>query len=110
MLPLETLRDTYRDALLADCVPFWLRHGVDTDGRMLFIVTRDGRPVRKRRYVFSEMFAAMASAAYAAAASDGTPTHHAKGSLWKGPFHLPRMHLLCWKLAERAAAGGSLQA
>jgi N-acylglucosamine 2-epimerase len=125
-LPLETLRDTYRDGLLADCVPFWLGHGLDrehggvltcldrdgsvydsdksvwfqgrfgwllgtlctdvepreewlagcrscveflerhcfdTDGRMFFIVTRDGRPVRKRRYVFSEMFAAMAFAA-----------------------------------------------
>ena len=37
---------------------------------------------------------------------DGTPTHHAKGSLWKGPFHLPRMHLVCWRLAERAAAPG----
>ncbi len=32
---------------------------------------------------------------------DGTPTHHAKGSLWKGPFHLPRMHLVCWQLLER---------
>jgi len=134
-LPLDTLRDTYRDGLLSDCVPFWLRHGLDrdnggvftcldrdgslydsdksvwfqgrfgwllgtlwsevepreewlagsrscveflerhcfdTDGRMFFIVTRDGRPVRKRRYVFSEMFAAMAFAAYAAAADDRT--------------------------------------
>ncbi len=132
-LPLETLRDTYRDGLLVDCVPFWMRHGLDpdhggvftcldrdgslydsdksvwfqgrfgwllgtlfneieareewlagcrscveflerhcfdTDGRMFFMVTNDGRPIRKRRYVFSEMFAAMAYAAYAAAASD----------------------------------------
>jgi len=132
-LPLEELRDTYRAGLLSDCVPFWLRHGLDrehggvftcldrdgsrydsdksvwfqgrfgwllgtlctevepraewlagsrscvkflerhcfdTDGRMFFIVTKDGRPVRKRRYVFSEMFAAMAFAAYAAAADD----------------------------------------
>jgi N-acylglucosamine 2-epimerase len=37
---------------------------------------------------------------------DGTPTHHAKGSLWKGPFHLPRMHLVCWQLLERRLAGG----
>jgi N-acylglucosamine 2-epimerase len=37
---------------------------------------------------------------------DGVPTHHAKGSLWKGPFHLPRMHVVCWRLAEGAAGGG----
>lgn len=23
-----------------------------------------------------------------------------KGNLWKGPFHLPRMQLLCWKMLE----------
>jgi N-acylglucosamine 2-epimerase len=52
------------------CVEFLERHCFDSDGRMFFIVTEDGRPVRKRRYVFSEMFAAMAFAAYAAAAAD----------------------------------------
>lgn len=31
-----------------------------SDGRMWFQVTRDGRPVRKRRYAFSESFAAIA--------------------------------------------------
>ena len=30
------------------------------DGRMWFQVTRDGRPIRKRRYAFSESFAAIA--------------------------------------------------
>ena len=35
-------------------------HGFDTDGRMFFHVTRDGRPIRKRRYAFSEAFAAAA--------------------------------------------------
>jgi N-acylglucosamine 2-epimerase len=30
------------------------------DGRMWFHVTRDGRPIRKRRYAFSESFAAIA--------------------------------------------------
>jgi N-acylglucosamine 2-epimerase len=52
------------------CVEFLQRHGFDSDGRMFFILTRDGRPVRKRRYVFSEMFAAMAFAAYAATSGD----------------------------------------
>jgi N-acylglucosamine 2-epimerase len=49
---------------------FIQRHGFDDDGRMFFQVTRDGRPLRKRRYVFTEAFAAMAFAAYACAAND----------------------------------------
>jgi len=52
------------------CVDFLRRHCFDSDGKMFFTVTRDGRPLRKRRYVFSEMFAAMALAAYGAAAGD----------------------------------------
>lgn len=37
------------------------RYGFDpSDGRMWFHVTRDGRPIRKRRYAYSESFAAIA--------------------------------------------------
>ncbi len=123
------LKSVYRDGLLNDVVPFWMKHGVDRefggvlsaldrdgesldsdksvwvqgrftwllgemyncpllrdhserenwlavaeknlqfiqqhcfdpeDGRMWFQVTRDGRPLRKRRYAFSESFAAIA--------------------------------------------------
>ena len=120
----EKLIETYRDGLLNDTLPFWLRFGVDrefggfltclnrdgtvvdtdkcvwqqgrftwllgelynnvekrdewlqtalhgaafmddycydpADGRMWFHLTRDGRPIRKRRYAFSESFAAIA--------------------------------------------------
>ena len=38
-------------------------HCIDNDGRMFFIVDREGDPVRKRRYVYSETFAAIAFAA-----------------------------------------------
>jgi N-acylglucosamine 2-epimerase len=31
---------------------------------------------------------------------DGRLSHTAKGNQWKGPFHLPRMQLVCWKLLE----------
>jgi N-acylglucosamine 2-epimerase len=31
---------------------------------------------------------------------DGRRSQAAKGTLWKGPFHLPRMQLLSWKLCE----------
>ena len=124
------LTAVYRDGLLADVVPFWIRHGLDhehggyitavnrdgslvesdksvwfqgrfswllselcrtvepreewlsaaksgidflrqhcfdSDGRMFFLVTREGQPLRKRRYVFSELFAVIAYAAYASA-------------------------------------------
>ena len=39
----------------------------DTDGRMFFTVTRDGRGIQKRRYYFSETFAAIGCAEYYAA-------------------------------------------
>ncbi len=49
---------------------FLEEHCFDTDGRMFFHVTREGRPIRKRRYAFSEAFAAIAHAAYAKATGD----------------------------------------
>jgi len=51
-------------------IDFLNRHCFDTDGRMFFSVTRAGRPLRKRRYLFSEAFATIALAAYGAAADD----------------------------------------
>jgi N-acylglucosamine 2-epimerase len=51
-------------------VDFLLKHCFDKDGRMFFHVTRDGKPIRKRRYFFSETFATMALAAYANASGD----------------------------------------
>ena len=48
---------------------FLIRHGFDTDGRMFFAVTRDGRPLRKRRYLFTETFGIIACAEYARAAA-----------------------------------------
>ena len=61
--------------------PEWLelaRHGIDflrahcfdSDGRMFFTVTREGKPLRKRRYLFSELFAIFALSAFARAAGD----------------------------------------
>jgi N-acylglucosamine 2-epimerase len=46
---------------------FIIRHGFDADGRMFFVVTRDGRPLRKSRYIFTETFAAIACAEYSKA-------------------------------------------
>ena len=51
-------------------VEFIRKHGFDEDGRMFFIVTKEGDPLRKRRYVFTETFTTTAFAAYARAAND----------------------------------------
>lgn len=51
-------------------IDFLNNHCFDTDGRMFFHVTRDGSPIRKRRYFFSETFAVIAMAAYAKASGD----------------------------------------
>ena len=130
----QELMATYRDGLLGDTVPFWLRHAVDhefggfltsldrdgtvidtdkgvwqqarftwllaklynsveprdewltsalagakfmedhcydaRDGRMWFHVTRDGKPLRKRRYAYTESFAAIAFGELAKATGD----------------------------------------
>lgn len=45
---------------------------------MFFHVTRDGQPIRKRRYFFSETFAAIAFAAYAQASGDAEAAQRAR--------------------------------
>ncbi len=52
------------------CIEFSRQHCFAPNGKMYFSVTREGRPLRMRRYVFSESFAAIAYAAYAKAAGD----------------------------------------
>ena len=49
---------------------FLNKHCFDTDGQMFFHVTRNGEPLRKRRYFFSESFYVIAAAAYAKASGD----------------------------------------
>ena len=50
---------------------FIMRCGFDADGRMFFAVTADGRPLRKRRYLFTETFAIIGLAEYARATGGG---------------------------------------
>lgn len=57
-------------AAAQSCVDFLRAHGFAKNGKMYFTVTRDGKPLRMRRYVFSESFAAIAFAAYAKATGD----------------------------------------
>lgn len=54
---------------------FLRRHGGSPSGfgsgKLYFTVTRDGKPLRMRRYLYSEAFAAIAGAALARATGDG---------------------------------------
>jgi N-acylglucosamine 2-epimerase len=57
---------------------FLLQHCFDaSDGRMWFHVTQDGKPIRKRRYAFSESFAAIAFAELAKATGEPAYAEHA---------------------------------
>jgi N-acylglucosamine 2-epimerase len=64
-------------------IDFLDRHCFDpSDGRMWFHVTRDGKPIRKRRYAYSESFAAIAYGEFAKATlSDGMRTKRGERSI-----------------------------
>lgn len=49
---------------------FLNKYCFDADGRMFFHLTRDGKPIRKRRYFFSETFYVIATAVYAKASGN----------------------------------------
>jgi N-acylglucosamine 2-epimerase len=57
---------------------FITRHGFDKDGRMFFIVTKDGRPLRKSRYLYTETFGTIACAEYSRATGDKEALRKAK--------------------------------
>ena len=70
-LPTSQLSTTTHDQLLDAArigIDFLESYGFDPkDGRMWFHVTQEGIPIRKRRYAFSESFAAIAFAQYSKA-------------------------------------------
>lgn len=59
-------RQDWLDAALS-CLQFMEDHAFDDDGKMYFLLTREGQPLRMRRYFYSEAFASMAYAACARA-------------------------------------------
>ena len=60
------------------CIDFAKNKCIDTDERMFFTVTKDGRPLRKRRYFFSETFYIIANAEYYMATGDKAYLEEAK--------------------------------
>jgi len=57
---------------------FLNKYCFDDDGQMFFHITRDGKPIRKRRYFFSETFYVIAAAAYAKASGDEEAASNAR--------------------------------
>ena len=62
-------KDLWMDAAKQG-MEFLEKYCTDTDGRMFFTVTQDGKPLRKRRYMYSESFYAMSMAEYGALIGD----------------------------------------
>lgn len=52
------------------CLDFLRKHGEGPDGKLYFSLSREGTPLRMRRYAFSEAFAAIANAAFASTTGD----------------------------------------
>jgi N-acylglucosamine 2-epimerase len=52
------------------CVDFLRQHGEGPEGKLYFTVTREGAPLRMRRYAYSESFASIGNAALAAISGD----------------------------------------
>ena len=69
-LAYEKLHDPQFLEASRSCVEFIEEHCFDTDGRMFFSVTAEGKPLRRRRYIFSECFAIIAMAEYAKASGE----------------------------------------
>lgn len=67
---------------------FMIENGFDDDGRMFFSVTRDGKPLRKRRYLFTETFAIIGCSEYARATGDAQALQRAVDT-----YHLVLDHL-----------------
>ncbi len=59
-------------------IEFLEKHAFDSDGRMFYELTRDGRPLRQRRYLFSETFGVIAFAEYARATGDAARLQRAR--------------------------------
>ena len=88
------------------CIDFIESYCFDEDGRMYFEVTEDGKPLRKRRYVFSECFAVIAMAEYALASGDNSYVHKALELFKKIQYFITTPGILEPKYCETVHARG----
>lgn len=76
--------------MCAHGIEFLDRYGFDQkDGRMWFSLTRDGMPLRKRRYAFTESFAAIAYGEYAAMTGSAEHSRRARECFLQFVEHKP---------------------
>lgn len=87
-------------------IDFLNNHCFDTDGQMFFHVTREGKPIRKRRYYFSETFAVIAHAAYAKASGDESAAEKARYLFGKCIEYATTPGLLPAKFADTRPSKG----
>ena len=87
-------------------IDFLNQHCFDTDGQMFFHVTREGKPIRKRRYFFSETFAVIANAAYAKASGDDAAAEKARYLFGKCIDYATKPGLLTPKFTDTRPAKG----
>lgn len=87
-------------------IEFIERHCFDSDGRMYFEVTEEGLPLRKRRYVFSETFAAIAFSEYALATGNQAYAAKALGLFRDIQYFLSTPGFLPAKYTEHLKAEG----
>ncbi|HRG91308.1 MAG TPA: AGE family epimerase/isomerase [Chitinophagaceae bacterium] len=85
---------------------FLNKYCFDTDGKMFFHVTRDGRPIRKRRYFFSETFYVIAAAAYSKATGDQEAADKAREVFGKCIEYATRPELLPAKFTNTRPSKG----
>jgi N-acylglucosamine 2-epimerase len=85
---------------------FLNKYCFDTDGQMFFHVTRDGRPIRKRRYFFSETFYVIAAAAYAKASGNEEAARRAREVFGKCIDYATTPGLLTPKYTDTRSAKG----
>ncbi len=65
-------------ALSRHGIEFIERCGISPEGRVYFTLTREGKPLRLRRYIYAETFAAIAFAEYGRAAGDAARVARAR--------------------------------
>jgi N-acylglucosamine 2-epimerase len=85
---------------------FLNKYCFDTDGQMFFHVSRNGTPIRKRRYFFSETFYVIAAAAYARATGDAQATENARKVFGKCIEYATTPGLLSPKFTGKRPAKG----
>ena len=88
---------------------FWWPHNETIIATLLaWLLTRDSRYANWHRQVHEWSYAHFPDTEHGEwfgyLHHDGGLSVPLKGNLWKGPFHLPRMQLVCWKLLEEFSA------